>query len=195
MNQQPVITVFCASSTLVDDIYFADAEVLAAQLVGNGYAIKYGGGAVGLMGALANKALALGGKVIGVIPEFMVEAEWQHPNVECMMITQTMHQRKAELTSNIDAVVALPGSSGTLEELMEVISMKKLGLFPKPIILVNINGFYDPLIELMQRMASQRFMRKEHLQLFQVVNSSNEVVCALTSVPQWPVDAIQFAAV
>jgi uncharacterized protein (TIGR00730 family) len=195
MQQQPTICVFCASSTQLAPIYIDAAQQLAQVLVGNGYAIKYGGGAVGLMGALADKALLLDGKVIGVIPRFMVEVEWQHPHVETMMVTQTMHERKRELINHIDAVVALPGSSGTLEELVEVISMKKLGLFTKPIIIVNTNGFYDSLLNLMHRMVDENFMHRSHLNAFTVVDEPDQVPDAISNPPLWPENAIKTASV
>ena len=193
--EQPVVTVFCASSTQVAPVYISDAELLAQQLVEGGFAVKYGGGAVGLMGALENKVLSLNGQIIGVIPKFMVEVEWQHPLVGNMLVTDTMHQRKHVLVQNVEAVVALPGSSGTLEELVEVISMKKLGLFTKPIIIVNTNGFYDPLVLFMQRMAQENFMRREHLATFTVVEHAGQVVKALRDEPEWPPNAILLASV
>lgn len=195
MQHQPAICVFCASSTQLSPIYTEAAERLAQVLVDNGYAIKYGGGAVGLMGALANKALSLDGNVIGVIPRFMVEVEWQHPLVETMLVTQTMHERKRELINQVDAVVALPGSSGTLEELVEVISMKKLGLFTKPIIIVNTNGFYDSLLCLMERMVDENFMHRSHLNAFMVVDVPEQVPDAIKYPPVWPENAIQTASV
>jgi len=190
---QPVVCVFCASSTLVAQSYFDAAENLAKELINSGYAIKYGGGAVGLMGAVANQALAMQGRVIGIIPQFMVDVEWQHPHVEEMHVVETMHQRKQQLIDNVDAVVALPGSSGTLEELIEVISMKKLGLFTKPVVIVNTNGFYDSLIDLFKRMADERFLHEAHLDTFTVINHPHEIVDAIRQSPQWRDDAITFA--
>jgi len=184
---QPVVCVFCASSTQVAQSYFDAAENLAKELINSGYAIKYGGGAVGLMGAVANQALAMQGRVIGIIPQFMVDVEWQHPDVEEMHVVETMHQRKQQLIDNVDAVVALPGSSGTLEELMEVISMKKLGLFTKPVVIVNTNGFYDSLIDLFKRMADERFLHETHLDTFTVINHPHEIVDAIRQSPQWRV--------
>ncbi|MFT3737268.1 MAG: TIGR00730 family Rossman fold protein [Breznakibacter sp.] len=195
MKEPAVVTVFCASSTQISKIYIEAAESLAQHLVDEGYAIKYGGGAVGLMGALANKVLSLNGKIHGVIPKFMVEVEWQHPHVQSMLVTETMHQRKQALVQNVSAVVALPGSSGTLEELAEVISMKKLGLFSKPIIIVNTNNFYDPFVQLMEKMANENFMKHEHLRAFSVVNDPREVCNIIASSPEWPIDAPVNAAV
>ena len=195
MTEPLVVTVFCASSTQIPTIYIEAAEMLAQHLVEHGYELKYGGGAVGLMGALANKVLSLNGKIHGVIPRFMVEVEWQHPQVQSMMVTETMHQRKYALVQGVSAVVALPGSSGTLEELVEVISMKKLGLFTKPIVIVNTNGFYDPFVQLLERMADENFMKREHLGAFTVVSDPQQVASAIANSPQWPVNALANAAV
>ncbi len=189
------VAIFCASSTQVDDVFLNDAKELAKCLVEANYGIRYGGGAVGLMGVLANTALSLNGSVIGVIPRFMVEVEWQHPEVETMHIVETMHQRKAALLDNCKAVIALPGGTGTLDELIDVMSLKKLGLFMQPIIIVNVNGFYDLLISFFDKMVEEKMIRLEHLQLYQVVNSSSEVVEAINNSPIWHVNAITLAAV
>ncbi|MBI9063608.1 MAG: TIGR00730 family Rossman fold protein [Marinilabiliaceae bacterium] len=189
------VCVFCASSSKVSDIYTNEASELAKSLVGNDYGIVYGGGAVGLMGTIADSALAAGGAVKGIIPRFMVEVEWEHPEVKNMTHVDTMAQRKALLIEQVDAVVALPGGTGTLEELFEVVSLKKLGLFHQPIILVNTQGFFNPLLEMMDKMVEEEFMREAHLQLWQVVEKADEVVQAIQQTPQWDKDAIRFAAV
>jgi uncharacterized protein (TIGR00730 family) len=195
IQHQPVVCIFCASSTQVPQCYFDAATELAHQLITNGYAIKYGGGAVGLMGAIANKVLELKGRIIGVIPEFMVEVEWQHPQVEEMQVVTSMHERKKLLVENVDAVIALPGSSGTLEELIEVISMKKLGLFNRPVIIVNTNGFYDTLIEFFNRMVNENFLRQEHLDTFTVVSHPHQVIEAIRQAARYNDKAIQLASI
>jgi len=189
------VCVFCASSSKVSDIYTNEAQKLAKSLVANDYGIVYGGGAVGLMGAIADSALADGGEVKGIIPRFMVEVEWEHPGVRDMIHVDTMAQRKALLIEQVDAVVALPGGTGTLEELFEVVSLKKLGLFHQPIILVNTRGFFNPLLEMMDKMVKEKFMREAHLQLWQVVDKADEVVTAIQQAPKWDKEAIRFAAV
>lgn len=192
MNQ---VCVFCASSSKVADIYFDEASVLSRTLVKNGYGIVYGGGAAGLMGRLADTALAEGGSVKGVIPRFMVEVEWEHPKVKEMVHVDTMAQRKALLIEGVEAVIALPGGTGTLEELFEVLSLKKLGQFHKSVILVNTNGFFNPLLEMMQKMVDENFMREAHLQLWHTVDRAEDVVKALKEIPAWDKEAIRFAAV
>lgn len=179
------VCVFCASSTQIDQIYIKSANELAAELVKNDIGIRYGGGQVGLMGELANCALSLGGRITGVIPNFMVEVEWQHKNVEDMILVETMHQRKNLLIQNVDAVIALPGSTGTLEELIEVISLKKLGLFSKPIIIINTNGFYNPLIEMLHKMIKECFMREEHKDVCHFIDKPKGVVELIKRIPEW----------
>lgn len=188
------VCVYCASSTSIPEKYYNLAKNLSTQLVKNNFGIVYGGGEVGLMGALANQALDLGGRITGVIPRFMVEVEWAHPGVENMHIVNTMAERKERLIKDVEAVVALPGSTGTLEELIEVVSMKKLGLFTKPIIIVNAFGFYDDLLRLFDRMVEERFMRPEHGEIYSVVSDVNDVVEAIERAPGWHKDAIKIAA-
>lgn len=188
------VCVFCASSTKVADAYKLATIQLAAELAKEDIAIRYGGGEVGLMGELANHTLKNGGKITGVIPKFMVEVEWQHKDVEDMILVETMHQRKNLLIKNVDAVIALPGSTGTLEELIEVISLKKLGLFSKPIIIINTNGFYNPLIELLEKMISEKFMRKEHANVCTFVNNPKNIISIIRNTPEWHDHDKSFAA-
>jgi uncharacterized protein (TIGR00730 family) len=179
------VCVFCASSTKVSNVYLEAAKQLATLLVTNGIGIKYGGGQVGLMGVLADCTLKLGGKITGVIPKFMVEVEWQHKDVEDMILVETMHQRKNLLIQNVDAVIALPGSTGTLEELIEVISLKKLGLFSKPIIVINTNGFYNPLIEMIKKMVDESFMRQEQLEVCTFIDDPTHIIDLIENTPEW----------
>ncbi len=179
------VCVFCASSQQVPQLFFDDTISLAQHLVENGYTIQYGGGAMGLMGALADEVIRLNGKITGIIPHFMVEVEWEHKGVQEMVYVNTMAERKTLLAGNVDAVVALPGGTGTFEELFEVLSNKKLGIFTKPIILVNTNGFFNPFIELMNSMADHRFLRPEHLKMFTTVDSPSQVVQAIEESPSW----------
>lgn len=179
------VCVFCASSQQVPQYFFDDTISLAQHLVENGYGIQYGGGAMGLMGALADEVIRLNGRITGIIPHFMVEVEWEHKGVQEMVYVNTMAERKTLLAGNVDAVVALPGGTGTFEELFEVLSNKKLGIFTKPIILVNTNGFFNPFIELMNNMADHRFLRPEHLKMFTTVDSPRQVVQAIEESPSW----------
>jgi uncharacterized protein (TIGR00730 family) len=189
------VTVFCASSPKVNEDFLVEAEELAEELVANDYGIVYGGGAVGLMGRLANRALELNGRVKGVIPHFMVEVEWEHKGVSDMIHVETMAERKHKLIEESSAIVVLAGGIGTLEELFEVLSLKKLGKIRHPIIIVNTNGYFNPMIEMLESMIDENFMRQEHAALWHVVNTSGEVCEALRNLPEWSDNAIKFAAV
>jgi uncharacterized protein (TIGR00730 family) len=189
------ICVYCASSTQVDAAYFEAAETLGKLLVANNLELVYGGGSVGLMGRIADTVLELGGKVTGVIPAFMCEQEWDHAGVTELIVTQTMHERKEKMAFMSDAAVALPGGCGTFEELLEVITWKQLGIFTKPIVIVNVNGYYDPLIEMLNRAIEQRFMRDLHREIWTVVAHAEDVLKAIENAPKWDSTVRKFAAI
>ena len=156
------ICVYCASSEYCDRVYHDAATTLGQLLAESRSTIVYGGGAVGLMGSLANGALAAGGDVIGIIPRFMTEVEWQHPGLASLEVVEDMRERKHRLLTGSDAVVALPGGCGTLEELFEALTLKRLGLYFNPIILVNTNGFYAPLFAFLDRAVRDQLLRPQH---------------------------------
>lgn len=185
-SSTPTVCVFCASSTRVSAEYTHAAQTLANILVNNGFGIRYGGGSVGLMGAIADTVLSRGGQITGIIPEFMVEREWQHPLVTNMMVVETMAERKKLLIEGVAAIVTLPGSTGTLEELIEVISLKKLGQIDTPIIIINTNGFFNPLLEMLRRMVDEQFMPASDLTLYTVIDHPKQIIdaMAMTSVMQ-----------
>ncbi len=189
------VCVFCASSAKVHESYLNEASLLGEVLVEHGYGLKYGGGAIGSMGAVANKVLEKKGVITGVIPHFMVAVEWEHKGVENMIHVETMSERKQLMIQNVEAIVVLPGGTGTLEELFEVLSLKKLGQFNRPVILVNTNNFFTPLVDLLHNMIDQKFMREEHANLWEVVASAKDVPEAILNTPDWDEDAIRFAAV
>ncbi|MBN2430243.1 MAG: TIGR00730 family Rossman fold protein [Acidobacteria bacterium] len=179
------VTVYCAASRRVPAIYLDAAASLGAELAGRGAAIYTGGGSVGLMGRLADAALASGGEVIGIIPRFMQDLEWGHSGLTRLHVVPDMHVRKAMLLAEGEALVALPGGCGTLEELLEAITWKRLGLFVRPIVLVNINGFYNPLLVLLQQMIDQGFMDARHSRMWQVVDQPAAVWDAIRQAPAW----------
>ena len=187
------VSVFCASSAKVNGSYLAAAKKLGEILSAEGIAVNYGGGAVGLMGALADSMLDKGGSVRGIIPQFMVDQGWNHTGVEDMVITSDMHDRKRLLTIDIDAYIALPGGVGTLEELLEMITHKQLGQILQPIIIVNTNGFFDPFLEMLDRMIEEQFMRKLHREIWSVVDTPEEVLEAIRNAPGWDGSAIKYA--
>jgi uncharacterized protein (TIGR00730 family) len=189
------ICVYCASSQRCDAVYHDAARRLGEVLVERDFTIVYGGGGLGSMGALADGALARGGKIIGVIPTFMVELEWGHRNLTELRVVEDMRIRKHIMLSDSQGVVALPGGSGTLEELFEAITLKRLGLYIHPIVLVNTRDFFAPLIRLLQHAVAEHFMNEQHLEMWQVVASPEDVPAALEAAPPWSAAAREFAAV
>lgn len=189
------VCVYCASSAHCDRAYRDAATALGRRLAEAGCTVVYGGGAVGLMGALANAALAAGGEVVGIIPRFMTEIEWQHPDVVNLEIVEDMRERKHRLLTGSDAVVALPGGSGTLEELFEALTLKRLGLYFNPIVLLDTNGFYQPLQRFMEQIVEQRFMNREHLAMWSLVERVEDVLPTIRATPRWREDARAYAAV
>ena len=189
------ICVYCASSAKIDEIYFDATERLAKILVNSKVQVIYGGGGHGLMGKLADTVLAQGGQIKGIMPQFMNEVEWAHKKVTDFEFTNTMHERKAKFLENIDALIALPGGPGTLEELLEAITLKRLGQFTKPIIILNTNGYYDPLIQMLERCVEEKFLRPIHAEMWTFVNQPEEVMSAINQSMEWDENAISFAAV
>ena len=189
------ICVYCASSRACDPVYHDVARQLGGILAGKGYSIIYGGGAVGSMGALADGAIERGGKVIGVLPRFMKDLEWGHRGLTELRTVEDMRVRKHIMLSESQGVVALPGGSGTLEELLEALTLKRLGLYTHAIVLVNTRNFFDGLIALLEHAVSERFMDPRYLQMWQVVASPEEVPHALENAPPWSAAAREFAAV
>ena len=189
------ICVYCASSEHCDRIYHDAAMALGRLLAEGGCTIVYGGGAVGLMGSLANGALSAGGDVVGIIPRFMTEIEWQHPGLASLEVVEDMRERKHRLLAGSDAVVALPGGCGTLEETFEALTLKRLGLYFNPIVLLNTNGFYTPLQAFMEQMIEQRFMNPQHRQMWTLVDAPEQVLPSIRSAPRWREDARNYAVV
>ena len=187
------ILVFCASSGSCEPHFHEAAEALGRDIARAGHTVVYGGGAVGSMGAVADGALAEGGPVVGIIPRFMRELEWAHTNLTELQLVEDMQQRKREMLATSDAIVTLPGGSGTFEELFEAITSKRLGLFPNPIVILNQEGYYDPLFQLMESSISERFMHEAHLELWHAVNRVEEVLPAIDAVADWPTNAVDFA--
>lgn len=187
------VLVYCASSSRCDPAFHAAAARLGRAIAASGATVVYGGGAVGSMGALADAALAEGGRVVGIIPHFMRELEWAHPGLSELHLVDDMHQRKRAMLDRADAIVALPGGTGTFEELLEAMTAKRLGFFAKPIVIVNQAGFYDPLRRLLESSVAERFMHAVHLEMWQMVDRVEDVMPAIESADAWPDDAIDFA--
>ena len=170
------ICAYCASSAKVNKVYFEATEKLAKELVNSEIEIIFGDGGIGLMGKLEDTLIENGGKIKGIMPKFMNEVEWAHKKVSDFEFTDTMHERKSKFLENIDELVTLPGGSGTLEELLEAITLKRLGQFTKPIVILNTNGFYNSLKEMLEKCVSENFMNGKHLQMWTFVDNVEDVI-------------------
>lgn len=188
------VCVYCASSAIIDSQYFEATQSLAQIFINEGIEVVYGGGSSGLMGCLADEMIAGGGKIKGIMPKFMNEVEWAHKQLENLELTATMQERKSKFLEGTDAIVALPGGTGTLEELFEAMSLKRLGLFTKPILILNTNDYYGPLLKMLDRMIEEGFMNEEHKELYTVFNKPSEFLKALKSSTPWSEEAIKFAS-
>jgi uncharacterized protein (TIGR00730 family) len=192
-NSLEAVCVYCASSRTSHPEYREAAFSLGAVLADEGLQIVYGGGAVGSMGALADGALSRGGRVIGILPRFMADLEWGHPGLSELELVEDMRVRKHAMLARSQAAVALPGGSGTLEELLEAITLKRLGLYLNPIVLVNTRNFFDPLLVVLARCIEERFMGERHAQMWEVVARPEEVPAALRRAAAWSSEARNFA--
>lgn len=189
------VCIYCASSRSADPEYRQAAFRLGEVLAEQGIAIIYGGGARGSMGSLADGALGRGGRVVGILPRFMADLEWGHPSLSELKLVEDMRTRKHLMLSGAHAAIALPGGSGTFEELLEALTLKRLGLFLGPIVLVNTRNYFEPLRILLEAAVRERFMDERHLAMWQIVSSAEEVPEALASAPDWSSAAREFAAV
>jgi uncharacterized protein (TIGR00730 family) len=189
------ICVYAASSALVADEFHVAARALGETLAAAGHSIVYGGGSQGLMGSLADGALAHGGEVIGILPKFMADLEWGHPGLTHLDLVEDMRERKHKLLTGSDAVIALPGGCGTLEELFEAITLKRLGLYFNPIILLNTRNFYAPLQTFLQQVIAEKFMNPEHAAMWSLVDRVEDALPAIAATPKWREDARNYAVV
>jgi uncharacterized protein (TIGR00730 family) len=179
------VCVYCASSAQIHPEYFSATEALSKAFVEHGFSVVFGGGSSGLMGKLADSVLEAGGNIKGIMPQFMNEVEWGHRGVSDFVYTQTMHERKAKFLEGTDALVALPGGSGTYEELFEVITLKKLGQFTKPIVILNTRGYFEPFRVLMQRAVEENFVAEDHQEIWKIVDRPEDVVPTILATPKW----------
>lgn len=170
------ITVFCGSSFGSDEIYKEQAILLGQTLAKQNIQLVYGGANVGLMGAVADGALQEGGKAIGVLPHFLQSKEIAHQDLTELILVETMHERKTKMNDLCDGVIVLPGGYGTLEEFFEMITWAQLGLHKKPIAILNINGFYDDLIKLVQNMVDKGFLKQINQEMLLVSDSIDKLL-------------------
>ena len=185
MKKINAVCVFCASSQHVPQIYKDHARLLGGLLAASGVEVISGGGAFGLMAYLHDGVLASGGHVKAVIPGFMVDAGWLYPGLDDVCVTADMQSRKRRMLEAADAVLVLPGGCGTLDEAMEVLTLKQLGLFTAPIVFVNTNGYYDLLIQHLIRQAHECFMNPEHTGLWAVADTPARAVELIKTLPDW----------
>ncbi len=189
------ITTFSASSGQVPKAYFDAAVQLGRLIAEEGHTLINGAGRIGLMGALIDAVNAVGGRTIGVIPKFMIAHGWQHEQMTELIVTKDMHERKERMAEMGDACITLPGGIGTLEELLEVITWKQLGLYDKPIVILNIDGFFDPLLSQLDKAIAQNFMRPMHSALWTVATTPEEALEQAKSTPRWDTSLSKYAAI
>ena len=178
------VCVYCGSSSQVPDAYKTAAHGLGAGLAEHGIRLVYGGGRVGLMGIVADAAMGAGGEVVGIIPEHIQVMEVEHTGLTELLVVDSMHTRKRMMVDRSDAFVVLPGGMGTLDEMFEVLTWKQLRLHDKPIVIVDVDGYWQPLLGLIEHMIGAGFCRQAHRGLFTVVNSVEEVFTALAREPE-----------
>ncbi len=195
MNNITSVCVYSASSTKIDQTYFNAATVLGKLLAKKEIRLINGAGSIGLMRAVADASLQAGGKVTGVIPRFMVEQDWHHKGLTKLVEVDSMHERKQLMADLSDGIIALPGGCGTLEELLEIITWKQLGLYFNPIVILNVNNFFDPLLAQLNDAVEQNFMRPQHAAIWSVAKTPEEAVNLLFTTPKWDKEIRKFAAI
>ena len=188
------IGVMCGSSNACDKKFLEMAYKIGQEFGRNKQKVIYGGGAKGLMTNVADGALSVGGEVDGYMPEFMTQVEWQHKGLTNLVITKDMAERKHLLMSKSDATVFLPGGCGTMEEFFEWLSSKRLGQYLGPLVIVNFEGYYDPLIELLSRMEKEKFHNPHHALMYNVCDNITKINEVLDSAEPWSADAINTAS-
>jgi uncharacterized protein (TIGR00730 family) len=189
------VCVFAASSSRIANDFFFAASKLGVLLAEAKMDVIFGGGGIGLMGFLADAFMEKGGRITGIIPEFMKIEGWGHSKVMDMVITSDMSERKRRMFEAADAVVALPGGIGTLEELTEAITLKQLGLFKGPVIILNTLNYYRPLIDFFEQMITDHFLRMEHKGIWEIAPTPEKVVEALKNYQGWLEDPRSIALI
>jgi uncharacterized protein (TIGR00730 family) len=175
------VCVYCGSATGARPIYADAAKAFGRALVDNGLSLVYGGGRVGLMGLIADEVLAAGGRAIGVIPELLLAKEVGHTDLTELIVVPDMHERKKKMADLADAFVAMPGGVGTFEEFFEVYTWAQLGYHQKPVGLLDVNGYYDPLMTMLRHTVEEGFMRAPYLDLIQVAAEPAEMLAKLAA--------------
>ena len=191
VNRQ--IAVYAASSELIPEKYIKATAEIGALLAQSGWQVVYGGGGTGLMGTLADSVLEHNGWIKGIIPDFMIEVEWQHNGLTELEVVKSMYERKNKFLIGTHVVMALPGGTGTLEELLEVITLKRLGLFKGRIVILNTEGYYDPLLEMFKKCIAEKFMHPDHHRIWTVIKEPSELIEVLNNGENWNVPSMHAA--
>ena len=189
------ISVYCASSSKIDPVYMEEAYKVGQMLARAGITLINGAGNMGLMKASSDGCLEAGGRAVGIIPGFMIAEGWCHQGMSEIIETPDMHIRQQKMAEAGAAAIVLPGGCGSMAELFELITWKQLGLYLKPIVILNTKGYYDALLQQLEQAAEEQFMRKEHLQIWRVAQTAEEAVQLATSTPMWDTNVRRFAAV
>ena len=183
--ERKTVVVYGASSADAEKVFVDAAFELGGLIARSGKRLVSGAGSTGLMAAVEDGALDAGGVSIGIIPQFMVDNGWLHEGLTEVIITPTMHERKNRMAQMADAVIALPGGTGTFEELFEIITWKMLGLFVKPIIILNTDNYYDPLLDMLDSTAKRHFMNPVFKKLWAVAKTPEEAIRLVDTLPDW----------
>lgn len=195
MNKGKKIAVYCASSTQIDDCYFKDARRLGQLMGEQGVTLINGAGNMGLMAESANGCLEAGGKAIGVIPTFMIKEGWCHNGMTQIIETTDMHERQAKMAEMNDAGIFLPGGIGTFAEMTELIMWKQLGLYLKPIVLLNTSGYFDSMLNTLHQAIKENFMRPVHADTWCVAPTPEEALRMALETPLWDTSIRRFAKI
>lgn len=189
------VAIYCASSTKIRPVYFEAAAMLGHIFAREGVQMVYGAGNMGLMGAMADALVGDGGKMTGVIPQFMVDQDWHHKGCTDLVITKDMADRKTTIWQMSDALVALPGGIGTLDELSEILVLKQLGIHTKPIVILNTDGYYDSLLKALDHMVEEHFLLPLHQDMYTVVSEPEEVLPAIFASERWSKESRKHAKI
>lgn len=189
------ICLYCASSNQIPDRYFQAARELGRLMGERGMIVVNGAGNMGLMQASADACMQAGGKSIGIIPTFMIHEDWHHRGMTQLIETADMHQRQQKMAELSDAGIILAGGFGTLAEFSELVTWKQLGLYLKPIVLLNTDGYFDPLLEFLNRGMQENFLRAEHMATFSVASTPQEALELACNTPDWDSNVRRFAKI
>ena len=189
------VCIYCSSSAKIQASYFTATADVARFMAEDDIQIVCGGGAQGLMGQLADTTRQHNGQIVGILPEFMIEVEWDHKDLDELVVVETMYERKMMMLDRSEGVLMLPGGTGTFEEFFEAVTLKRLGRIQHPIVILNVDGYFDPLLEMLHRSINENFMHDKHRDMWQVVQKAHEVIPALKNGGDWGPNALDYAVV